>query len=118
MLSPVCLAPGMQVGAEPDARRLRHRQWMLRLRAPAGLMAVLGLVWTALALVLHARPPDQPPGGPVVILVSMDGFRADYLQWYRPARLTAFFESGVRAEGLVPVFPAKTFPNHWSLVTG
>jgi predicted AlkP superfamily pyrophosphatase or phosphodiesterase len=51
-------------------------------------------------------------------LVSLDGFRADYLDRYASPRLNAFFAEGVRAEGLIPIFPTKTYPNHWTLVTG
>jgi predicted AlkP superfamily pyrophosphatase or phosphodiesterase len=52
------------------------------------------------------------------VLVSLDGFRWDYLD--RPAALTlrALAARGVRAEGLAPVFPTKTFTNHYVLVTG
>ena len=56
---------------------------------------------------------------PAVVLVSIDGFRWDYLD--RPdveAPTLRWVAGGVRAERLVPVFPTKTFPNHYSLVTG
>lgn len=55
---------------------------------------------------------------PIVILVSIDGWRWDYLDRYAPPTLAALAARGVRAEGLVPVFPSKTFPNHYSIVTG
>lgn len=55
---------------------------------------------------------------PYVILISLDGFRWDYLDHYKPSHLTAFAKKGVKAEGLVPVFPTKTFPNHYTIVTG
>ena len=29
-----------------------------------------------------------------------------------------FVKDGVRAEGLIPVFVSKTFPNHYSIATG
>jgi predicted AlkP superfamily pyrophosphatase or phosphodiesterase len=53
-----------------------------------------------------------------VVLVSLDGFQADYLDRYPVPRLKEFFAKGVRAEGLIPIFPSKTYPNHWTLVTG
>jgi predicted AlkP superfamily pyrophosphatase or phosphodiesterase len=32
--------------------------------------------------------------------------------------LTTLADEGVRADGLIPQFPSKTFPNHYSIVTG
>lgn len=54
-----------------------------------------------------------------LVLVSIDGFRTDYLdrEDLDLSALRAVAE-GVRAERLIPVFPTKTFPNHYSLVTG
>ncbi|NOX38898.1 MAG: alkaline phosphatase family protein [Calditrichaeota bacterium] len=53
-----------------------------------------------------------------LILISIDGFRWDYLDTYQPPYLTRLAREGVRAEALIPVFPTKTFPNHYSIVTG
>ena len=53
-----------------------------------------------------------------VLLVSLDGFRADYITRPPAVRLRALAAAGVRAERLVPSFPSKTFPNHYTLVTG
>ena len=55
---------------------------------------------------------------PVLILVSLDGFRWDYLDLVETPNLRRLAAGGVRAEGLIPVFPSKTFPSHYSLVTG
>lgn len=55
---------------------------------------------------------------PYVILVSLDGFRWDYVDQYKPPHLTKFIENGVKAESLIPAFPSKTFPNHYSIATG
>jgi predicted AlkP superfamily pyrophosphatase or phosphodiesterase len=57
-------------------------------------------------------------GKPYVVLVSFDGFRADYLDRYPAPNFQRVVRRGVRAEGLVPIFPSKTFPNHYSIVTG
>jgi predicted AlkP superfamily pyrophosphatase or phosphodiesterase len=57
-------------------------------------------------------------GAPRVLLISLDGFRADYIQRPGAVRLRELAARGVRAERLVPVFPSKTFPNHYSIVTG
>lgn len=55
---------------------------------------------------------------PYVVLVSFDGFRADYLDLHPTPSFARVAEAGVRAEALVPVFPTLTFPNHYSIVTG
>ncbi|XP_064196788.1 bis(5'-adenosyl)-triphosphatase enpp4 [Anguilla rostrata] len=54
-----------------------------------------------------------------LLLVSFDGFRADYLQKYDFPNLQRFFFSeGVLVKEVTNVFITKTFPNHYSLVTG
>lgn len=55
---------------------------------------------------------------PYVILVSLDGFRWDYVEKYTPPYLSEFIRSGVQAESLIPSFPSKTFPNHYTIATG
>lgn len=53
-----------------------------------------------------------------VILISLDGFRWDYQQLTATPHLDALAARGVQAEGLIPVFPSKTFPSHYSMATG
>lgn len=55
---------------------------------------------------------------PTVILISLDGFRYDYLEKYRPPALGKLASDGVRAKWMIPSFPTKTFPNHYTIVTG
>ncbi len=55
---------------------------------------------------------------PYLLLISLDGFRWDYMDKYKPPNLSAFIDNGVSAESLVPTFPSKTFPNHYSIATG
>jgi len=55
---------------------------------------------------------------PAVILISIDGFRFDYLEHTTCPNLRRLASEGVRAEWMIPVFPTKTFPNHYSIVTG
>jgi predicted AlkP superfamily pyrophosphatase or phosphodiesterase len=72
-----------------------------------------------LLLVLAAcRPQPLTPERSIVILVSIDGFRWDYLDRYAPPNLVKLASEGVRADGLIPQFPSKTFPNHYTIVTG
>jgi predicted AlkP superfamily pyrophosphatase or phosphodiesterase len=55
---------------------------------------------------------------PYVILISMDGFRWDYVEKYAPPNLSRFANNGIAAEGLVPCYPSKTFTNHYAIATG
>lgn len=65
-----------------------------------------------------AFAPVRAAAARTVLLVSLDGFRADYIQRPPAVRLRALAASGVRAERMIPAFPSKTFPNHYTLVTG
>lgn len=55
---------------------------------------------------------------PTVILISLDGFRYDYLDKYSPPTLNSLAKNGVRAKWMIPSFPTKTFPNHYTIATG
>lgn len=59
----------------------------------------------------------QTTGQPVTILISIDGFRPDYLDRGITPRLSELRARGVFA-AMRPSFPTKTFPNHTALVTG
>ncbi len=81
----------------------------------------------ALAPVTQAAPATAtaaPQGAqplavraPVTILVSIDGFRPDYLDRGVTPNLNRLRAGGVFA-AMRPSFPSVTFPNHWTLVTG
>ncbi|GAB5560572.1 MAG: ectonucleotide pyrophosphatase/phosphodiesterase [Synoicihabitans sp.] len=55
---------------------------------------------------------------PLVILVSIDGCRWDYPEKHDAPFLQRMADEGSRMERLIPSFPTKTFPNHYTLVTG
>src|ERR1700722_2619649 len=55
---------------------------------------------------------------PTTILISLDGFRADFLNRDLTPALNAFIASGVSPRYMLPSFPSVTFPNHFTLVTG
>ncbi|MCB4799444.1 alkaline phosphatase family protein [Neotamlana laminarinivorans] len=59
-----------------------------------------------------------PEGKPYVILISLDGFRWDYVNRFSPPNLSKFIQTGVNSKGLISSFPSKTFPNHYSIATG
>ena len=77
-------------------------------------------VVAALLLGAAAKAPRRAPqgGGPIVVLVSLDGFRWDFLERYPTPNLHRLAERGVRARWMAPVFPTLTFPNHYSIITG
>jgi len=53
-----------------------------------------------------------------VLLISMDGFRYDYLDKANTPNFDKLVNTGVSAKALIPVFTSKTFPNHYSIATG
>jgi predicted AlkP superfamily pyrophosphatase or phosphodiesterase len=55
---------------------------------------------------------------PYLILVSVDGFRWDYMDRLPTPNMQHIAAAGLKAERLLPVFPALTFPNHYSIATG
>ena len=55
---------------------------------------------------------------PYLILISLDGFRWDYVEKYKPPHLINFIKNGINSESLIPSFPTKTFPNHYTIATG
>jgi len=61
------------------------------------------------------RPQADPP---TLILVSFDGFRWDFMDRVPTPALDRLAAAGVRAERLIPSFPTKTFPNHYTVATG
>jgi predicted AlkP superfamily pyrophosphatase or phosphodiesterase len=83
----------------------------------------------ALAMTGCTTMPAAPPAGPamaaapaeakapVTILVSIDAFRADYLNRGLTPVMSKLAASGLSA-AMEPSFPSKTFPNHWAIVTG
>jgi len=66
----------------------------------------------------HPRPPSPP--SKTLVVISIDGFRWDYLDMYKDKSpyLNQLADGGVRADYMKPIFPSKTFPNHWTIMTG
>ena len=57
-------------------------------------------------------------GTPYTIVISLDGFRHDYLFKGHSRVLDSLATAGVHASSFRPVFPSKTFPNHITILTG
>lgn len=79
---------------------------------------VAWLACLSLLLVACATPSHTAAEPPSVLLVSIDGLRADYLQRGLTPNLSRIAGEGVRAEWMNPSYPSLTFPNHYAIVTG
>lgn len=83
---------------------------------------LLSFVFTAtlIALVSATSFAQKPITDlkPTVILISLDGFRYDYVDKFKTPTLNRLAANGVRAKWMIPSFPTKTFPNHYTIVTG
>jgi len=54
-----------------------------------------------------------------LLILSFDGFRFDYISRYHTPNLDYLAKNGVSAPfGYIPTFVSKTFPTHWSIMTG
>uniref|UniRef100_A0A183USX0 Venom phosphodiesterase 2 n=1 Tax=Toxocara canis TaxID=6265 RepID=A0A183USX0_TOXCA len=65
-------------------------------------------------LQICTRSFSKPP----LLIVSLDGFRASYLQRGITPAIQRLFDCGTQSKFVMPVFPSKTFPNHYTIATG
>ncbi|KAK4534952.1 hypothetical protein CDCA_CDCA03G0977 [Cyanidium caldarium] len=138
--------PGDFPESSPPPPPRRWLLWGKRIgRAALWLGAFTGLIALFVLALFRLFPPaaspvSKEPGAKRVLLVSLDGFRADYLDrqerpptagvrrasvsrtaadsTYLAPNLRQLAARGFRAAYLEPVFPTKTFPNHQSIITG
>jgi predicted AlkP superfamily pyrophosphatase or phosphodiesterase len=94
---------------------------MTSVRLSLALAATLAL--TSCASVPSDSPtagsaPVATPAAPKLLLVSIDGLRADMLDRGITPNLSRLDDGGVRARWMTPSYPSLTFPNHYTLVTG
>lgn len=76
------------------------------------------IVLIAVVALVSVTKFQTPEEAPYVILISFDGFRHDYVEKYDAPNFKQFISNGVAAEAMLPSYPSKTFPNHYSIVTG
>ncbi len=81
-------------------------------------LPLLILLAASLAFSSCSSPLRQASTPGPLILISIDGFRWDYLEKLNAPTLRRLASEGVHARRLQPVFPARTFPNHYTIVTG
>lgn len=98
---------------------------------------VLSLYWSYISLIPSSRKhgvgeperrfaADLVPPVYQTVLISIDGFRHDYLErknvngeYIAPTLRSLGHEGAMAApHGMQPVFPSKTFPNHAAIATG
>jgi predicted AlkP superfamily pyrophosphatase or phosphodiesterase len=91
-----------------------------------GSWRLAALIAVAALTMAFARPPMTKPQAaaaatatrPLLLVISIDGFRADYLDRGLTPNLDALAQTGVRAKAMRPAFPSVTSPNHYTLMTG
>ena len=132
MFSPSIWAGSLPLVTSPSRRRAHH---LRRLPATAAGIALLALCLSGCGpgTAGQSGPPGAPArtvggtGGvnhpsaasrPYVVLVSFDGFRPDYLERFHTPAFERLAARGLRAAGLISVFPSLTFPGHYSIATG
>ena len=83
-------------------------------------LALLGACLLAACASTGPTPatPAAATAPPTVLLLSIDGLRADMVERGHSPNLARLAREGVRAVGMSPSYPSLTFPNHYTLVTG
>ena len=97
-----------------NSRMIRH---IFGAILSATLFALAGCTTATTPASLATAMAPQERRNPVTILISIDGFRPDYLRRGITPNLNALANAGISAP-MRPSFPSKTFPNHYTLVTG
>ena len=89
------------------------------------MRSILSLLLATLVFIFlfscKQKEKTEKKGVPIdsyVVMVSFDGFRWDYTDLYNTPNFDDMATAGVRAGKLIPSFPTKTFPNHYTLATG
>lgn len=95
---------------------LRRAGQLRRQRAPT--LRRIAILVALLLLAACAGRNVRRHGYAPLILVSIDGYRADYITRGLSPNLAALAADGVHAQSMRSSFPTLTFPNHYSIVTG
>jgi predicted AlkP superfamily pyrophosphatase or phosphodiesterase len=83
-----------------------------------GAVAAIAILIAALLLLATGAVADSTSDRTPLLLISIDGFRWDFLDRHPAPALRRLAAQGVAARSLIPVVPSKTFPNHYTIVTG
>jgi predicted AlkP superfamily pyrophosphatase or phosphodiesterase len=85
---------------------------------------VLPLLLALLGACAHiVATPRRPLGAAdtrtsIVVVLSFDGLGAAYLERAHLSNFEKLAARGARADALIPPFPSKTFPSHYTMATG
>jgi predicted AlkP superfamily pyrophosphatase or phosphodiesterase len=82
---------------------------------------IVGIILAFSALNLFAMSAIKaadPAGKNVILWISIDGCRGDYVDRGQTPFLKSLMEHGDYTQHLVPIFPSLTFPSHTSEATG
>lgn len=88
----------------------------VRLTCTLALLLPLAACTTTPSSSTPVARADAP--APKLLLISIDGLRADALDRGLTPNLQRLIDDGVRARWMTPSYPSLTFPNHYTLVTG
>ncbi|KAJ4298721.1 hypothetical protein N0V88_003753 [Collariella sp. IMI 366227] len=108
------------------AKRKRNcRCWLLFYAIVAVALAILVLVAWKLSIDRRTSRHTQnlvsngtAMFAPTTLIISLDGFRADFLTRGLTPTLSGFIKDGVSPLYMHPSFPSVTFPNHYTIATG
>ena len=80
-------------------------------------------IWVLACLGSARGIPAQEKVPPVLVMISVDGLRPDYItaadaHGAKVPNLRRFMKEGAYAEGVIGVVPTVTYPSHTTLVTG
>jgi predicted AlkP superfamily pyrophosphatase or phosphodiesterase len=85
------------------------------LRLRPGMLFALALAGLRAATAAEAVFPATPE---YILFLTADGFRTDYIEWFKPPHLMQLIAEGVRVTDVACVFPTVTTPNMASIATG
>jgi len=80
-----------------------------------GLLLFIVIAFTSFTCSISSA---QKAKGQTTVILSLDSFRWDYPDKASTPNLDKIAKEGVKAISLIPSFPSKTFPNHYTIATG
>ncbi|KAI0803627.1 alkaline-phosphatase-like protein [Xylaria sp. FL0064] len=114
----------IHVSGAKTAKKRRWRKWIfIHTTIAVAFTFLVLLAWKVSidkkrSMVSHLKSNGTALFAPTTLIISLDGFRADFLTRGLTPRLNAFIKEGVSPLYMTPSFPSVTFPNHYTLATG
>ncbi len=119
-----------QLGMVADSKAQRGRRWrrwiLIHSLIAIGFAILVLMAWKLSKNrkgTIFSKKQDYVSNGtalfaPTTIIISLDGFRADFLNRGLTPRLNKLVAEGVSPKYMNPSFPSVTFPNHYTLASG